>query len=296
MIALQILKIVGIVLGCIVGLILLILLLVLVAPFRYKFTGKGKNEDVQIAAAVRWLLGLVTVRAEYAQKQISYYLRIFGIKVFKGTFDIGNEEEMIESLENRISGVREPRQPVEYSKEDYPGKKAFEKQQKNKEKDAARAERAAAKAARKEEKAQEKKPFLEKISELWQKIQKIYEKMKQAKYIISAPVTKRAFRYAKAQLFKMLGSMRPRSMKGEVCFGLEDPARTAEIYGVTSSLASMIDRRLMIVPDMDEPQLSMDVAITGRIFAGYVVLCVLKIIINRDVRRVIRYTKKNLMD
>lgn len=298
MIAVQILKIIGIVLLCIVGLVILILLLVMFAPFRYSLAGKGKNEDVTITAAVRWLLGFVTVRADYYRKHVDYYLRVAGIRFMKGSFDVGNEDELIEALEQKISASN-----VEYRKEDYPGKKKLEKKLKDKEKDAARAEKealkaekAAAKQAAREEKKKEKKPLGEKLSELWEKIRNIIEVIGKAKYIITAPVTKRAWQHVKVQLFKMLGSIRPRSMKGNLHFGFEDPSRTAEVYGVASSIAAMIDHRLMIVPEMEEAGLSMDVIIRGRIFVGYVVLLGLKIITNRDVRRVIRYTKKNLIE
>ena len=95
MIILQILKVIGIVLACVLGFVLLILLLVMFLPFNYSLKGKGKGADITAQAAVRWLCGFVTVMAIYEGKKISYYLRVCGIKVFKGT--LGNKKEDVPS-------------------------------------------------------------------------------------------------------------------------------------------------------------------------------------------------------
>ena len=95
MIILQILKVIGIVLACVLGFVLLILLLVMFLPFNYSLKGKGKGADITAQAAVRWLCGFVIVMAIYEGKKISYYLRVCGIKVFKGT--LGNKKEDVPS-------------------------------------------------------------------------------------------------------------------------------------------------------------------------------------------------------
>ena len=78
----------------------------------------------------------------------------------------------------------------------------------------------------------------------------------------------------------------PRSLKGRLEFGTEDPSNTALIYGAAGSVAAMIDDRFMLIPDMENKVLDMDFTINGRFFVGYMVLLALQIIMNKDVRRV----------
>lgn len=145
----------------------------------------------------------------------------------------------------------------------------------------------------KKKEPKEKLKFPENIKAFWNGLKEKWEKVKTAKYIVSAPVTERAWKYVKSRLFRLLGSIRPRSLKGRAEFGTGDPAQTAEIYGAGAVFAEFIDNRFMLVPDMENKIIDIDMSINGRIFVGLMLLLVLQIITNKDVRRVIRYTKKN---
>ena len=71
MILLTILKIIGIVLACIVGLILLVVLLVLFVPVRYRLSGEGENAAITAQGKVSWFLGLVKTIADYRELDVS---------------------------------------------------------------------------------------------------------------------------------------------------------------------------------------------------------------------------------
>ena len=77
-----ILKIIGITILCILGLVLLILALVLFVPIRYRLTGNIKSkEDHHATVCVHWLLHLIDVRIidDSDAKTVSKRIRILGL-------------------------------------------------------------------------------------------------------------------------------------------------------------------------------------------------------------------------
>ena len=80
LIALKILKIIGIILLAIIGLVLALLLLVLFCPFFYQIKLVNK-EQFQGTARVTWLFGLVRCTVSYKEK-LNIILRIFGIPFY----------------------------------------------------------------------------------------------------------------------------------------------------------------------------------------------------------------------
>ena len=278
MIVLQILKIIGIVLACVVGFVLLIVLLVMCAPLRYKLYGDGEGSDITAGACVRWLRGLLTVKIEYAEKKISYYVRGAGIKFVKGELDLGNIKKSDNKPETaEAEGLKEEPKPeeAEAAKEEFPGKEEPDEE-----------EGRLSALVRK---------VTEKVKNLWEKIKTIKEKVETVKYIIGAPVTARAWALLKSQLFKLLNHIRPRKLNGTLEFGMEDPATTAQIYGAASSICVMMNQDFIIIPNMENKIIKMNLEIKGRIFIGYVLLLGLKILTSTDVRRVVKYVRRNLL-
>lgn len=79
-IVLLILKIIGAILGGLLGLALFLLCLLLFVPIRYNIHGIAK-EDVEVKTSVHWLLHLVHLSVLYQEKKVKFCLRIFGIPV-----------------------------------------------------------------------------------------------------------------------------------------------------------------------------------------------------------------------
>ena len=97
----------------------------------------------------------------------------------------------------------------------------------------------------------------------------------------------------KEELFNILNHIKPKKIAGNLNFGLEDPSNTAIIYGTIDILAQAISAgKLIITPEFYQPGISLDMSIHGRIFLGYIVLCALRIVLNKDVRRVIRVIRR----
>lgn len=78
---LLILKIIGITLAVIVGLLLTVLLLILFVPVRYR-AHLTYNGDFSARGRIYWLLGFVSVRLTFADNKLVQDIRILGIRIF----------------------------------------------------------------------------------------------------------------------------------------------------------------------------------------------------------------------
>lgn len=99
MIVLEILKIIGIVLACIVGLVLLIAALVCFVPVRYKINAEGENADIEGRAETGWLLGVLKASAEYKDKKLKYRISVIGISLVKKTLGENEVEALREVIQ-----------------------------------------------------------------------------------------------------------------------------------------------------------------------------------------------------
>ena len=288
MIFLQILKIIGIVLACIVGLVILILLLVLLVPLTYKIDAEGENADIKASFTAKLIFGLVSFKLRYEDKKAEYKAKVAFKTVFQGEFGQDKAEAVKEVVEEEIK-------PEEASAEPKP-EETLKAEEKYKAEEKPVEETPPEKTAPEEESSEEKgklEAFKEKVRAVINKIKDIYEKIKKVKYILGAPVTKRAWKYIKARLLDLLNHIKPRSFIGRIDFGLDDPATTAEVYGIAGSVACLLDDRLLIVPDFENKGIKLDIEIKGRIFLGYVLLLGLKVWRNKDLKRVLKYIRRN---
>ena len=135
---------------------------------------------------------------------------------------------------------------------------------------------------------------MRKIVPLLNKFKGIWEKLKTVKYIWDAPVTKRALHFLKIKLFELLNHIKPKKISGTVTFSARSPDVTAQIYAAAALMLEAAGASLVLVPDFEGSGVKAEnLNISGRIFAGYMVLWALKILKNKDVRRVVKYIRRN---
>ena len=289
MIILTILKIIGIVLAYIVGLVLFLLLLVLFAPVRYRLSGAGENTDIRAQGKVTWLLGLLTAVAEYEELDVSYRVSVLGFDLKKGSLkDHPEPKEKEESPTPPASEKKEDIRPVEKTPEPEPPKEQELQIEMIDISDAVT--KPAPGAKEKEDFSDKVDQFCEKMSA---KFEKLRLKLEQVETILTSEVTKRAVKTVKEQLFHILDHIKPKKIEGFLNFGLEDPANTAIIYGTIDILAESVSRgKLIITPEFYQKGISMDLMISGRIFLGYLAVCALRVFFNRDVRKLVRVIRR----
>lgn len=98
-ILLLILKIIGIVIAVLLGLLLFAVLVVLFVPIRYRFEGK-KYSDIVVKGKVTWAFGLVHLRILFLQEKLSIVLRIAGYRFFDNN-DSGKKKQKKKKQKNK---------------------------------------------------------------------------------------------------------------------------------------------------------------------------------------------------
>lgn len=118
-IILAILKIVGILLAVLLGLVLLILLTVLFLPLRYRIYAEkhGELKKSNADVSVSWLFGILKIKASYRDGQISFVPQIFGKKIDLAKRNTGRREDPSEEAESNETKSRETEKAENVSEE-----------------------------------------------------------------------------------------------------------------------------------------------------------------------------------
>ena len=98
-----------------------------------------------------------------------------------------------------------------------------------------------------------------------------------------------------SRLKKMFRHIWPNKLCGRVEFGLEDPYTMGQILAVLGILMPIYQDKLTVIPDFEEEKLKGDFSLRGRIIPGYLVLQLFILIMNKEVRRVIKEGKEQLL-
>lgn len=96
-ILLMILKITGIILLVLLGIVLALVLLALLVPLRYRLKAAFDRKPVGFLR-VSWLFCIVTYRAEYNESGLIQALRVFGLRIWTGEADTEEVKDGVESV------------------------------------------------------------------------------------------------------------------------------------------------------------------------------------------------------
>lgn len=274
MIFLSILKIIGIVLACIVGFVLLMVLLVLFAPIQYKIHSIGENSETIITGSAKWIFGFLSLKIALVNFIFGYKIKVAGIKLVMGKIPKDTESE------KKVSSDDSSETPSDMEIED---KETFKEEihdpEESKEEFLDLEEDDYIKfTERAKIKLNEHQIFFKKIKEWKSK----YEK---GKAFLESKEVKKAEKSIKIQIINLLNHIKPKKITGKLNFGLEEPSNTAIIYGMLGSVTEIIsDNKLVVTPEFYQKGVNSDFVICGRIFVGYVVLCFIRLIMDKNVK------------
>lgn len=301
------LKLLGILLLVLLALVLVLLLLVLFAPVRYKGRFEKQEEPAPVLfadALVSWLNPLLRVRISFREGKWRYTVRFFGIclsdsarqkkkrtgkkkqkkekkkkkktkgepeEVLPETVLSVKEERTGEVLGSQESGIQEPGKlpEGEAAQEDAPEKK---------------------------------EGFFAKLKRLWEKLLALPAKIKgivegiiarlrllwKKKEALSAFLAEETHITALGSTMgvvkKLLGHILPGRLKGHVEFGTGDPESTGKALAALGILYAAYGKGITIVPDFNEKRLAAQLSFRGRIRAGTVLLMLLRLVRDKQVR------------
>lgn len=312
-----VLKIIGIVLLCILALLLLIVALVLFVPIRYSVNGNKSKEDIKAKGRVSWLLHIIHFSFYYEDKSVPYIIRIFGFPFKRGYF-IGapSEDQVNEQLNEQENKQVNEQVNIEHTKEESKEEKKEDKKEyinedvknKNIKKEVFIKENHEREDNKKESLwdritkffktiyikilsiIDKIKSFFDNISSGIEKIQKEYDFYQR---FLEDEHNKAAMQLALEEVKKVLGSVLPSKIAGDVSLGFEDPATTGQILVFLSILYPALPRKLSIYPDFENVIFEGNIKIKGRIYLIVLLIAAIKLYFSKDIKRFLQIYKKH---
>lgn len=317
---LTILKVIGIIFLVILGILLAAVLLVLFVPVRYRAEG-AYQDRFWTKGQVTWLLHLLSIRFSF-DNGFQYSVTIAGIR-----FLPRRKKEKASDAEKEVLPDNEPSdEAAETPSSDRISEKqkANTKEPKTPETDNTDAERTSDPAAdRKEpqpsdsgrtnqtdgmeedtaehlcfwEKLLSKiyaifRKYREKYEAICAKIKQIQDKLSYYIRILKREETKELLRLIIDQLQGVIRHVLPKKLDVRLHIGTGDPASTGQLLALHGMLYPITGRNVVIVPDFEEKHLEGAFHMKGRITAFVLLLCALRVIINKNFRKLIRILRK----
>lgn len=328
-IILLILKIIGIVIACIIGLLLLVICSVLLVSLRYKGNIQFDQQDRQIEYSLRgqWLLWAVSFKVEGKQISPQIVVRIFGYPIIntgkpetiKKVKAPKEETEIAEIKTTEIKSEEKPAEIAENTKVTKPAEATANKENtkavetaKNTE-DTKTEKAKCIQSAQKPQEAQKvsmygrllgiKAKVIGKIKHITDalkaKLKKICDTVKNLKHkqeklfeILFCADGRATIRRLKVQVFKVLKHLKFKKLSGRVHFGFDDPATTGKVLGGLSVFYPVYQENLKIEPDFEHEVLDGDLYVRGRIRVINLLIPALKVKLDKGLNKMIQDIKK----
>jgi hypothetical protein len=283
-IILVILKIAGIFLAAVLGLLLLAVLLLLFVPLHYELSAGHSEKETYGKGRLTWLLHLISLRFSYEKTgDSSISLQIFGFPVFpkpekKKRLKPGQKDRERDSSKQETFQIK-PKEPEQMKPEEEKGKEpAFEEVPLEEEIKTAEKETDFLKEPllwESEQQEDEKRlgGFFRRIwtlfSSVFQRIKRLTEKIKQTFNHLSQTIRSfysqfqfyleiwqeeetRAFRRTLlSHISYLIRHFKPRNARGWFRYGLGDPALTGQLTGILYLFRPLDFSELEILPDFE---------------------------------------------
>lgn len=294
---LLILKILGILIAVIFGILLLVLLLLLFAPFRYRAKVQYGPEPLKASAGISWLLFVLRVRILYAGQKPLIAAKVFGIPVYRSDKEKKPKKKKEEKPKKPPKKKKPSSTPVaseashqQKQLQKLPDKEPFSKD--------AQPEAEHGELPEAEQKQGFFSKIADKIRKLRETIYKIIKKLKQllrrteaVKEIFSKEENKQAISFAWSQLKHLLRHILPKKVSGTLVYGSGDPCSTGQALGVLAVLYARYGELLSVQPDFEEKRFECDINLKGRIQTFTLLCLAIKVIKNQGLKQLIHEFK-----
>lgn len=301
-IILQILKILGIIILYLLGILLFLILVALFVPVRYQAKGYY-HETYEVRAKINWLLHIVSAQMVYSKEQaLLIVVKVFGIVIFhnqkyeKKKLQKNNTEqyasewatdslEEVEKCENTQMTAAKIKEHKEVREEKIP-------------------------IGEKEELEEHKLSFLEKLRAVLEKFikqvinikytaQKIYVTIKKIREnityymrLLQKDSTKEAILLCKKQVLRILKNVKPKVFWVNVHLGMEDsPDTLGQILAIWGILYPIHKGNIAMQAEFDKTVFEGDFLVKGRITLYVYLWAVYLFLFDKNIKRV----KKSLL-
>ena len=324
-IILLILKIIGIVLAVVLGMLFLVLISVLFVPVRYRVRAERQEGDdsppVEVYVKVTWLLHLVNVLVRYPGR-VAVRVRILVFTLFRlpqKEKKPGRERKPQKAPKNGESteSKEEPRpQPEESTKTKQEPKPQPEESAESGEEQEQKSEAA---ESGQEQEPPHKDSFSGKIKKALDKIKAVFEKIKAFfqniqytirnicdkikntsdtihyyREVLESEIFRSSLQQCRGELGWVFRKLKPDRFEADLIVGMEDPAATGEILAIYGMLYPLIGQSVRVAGDFecDKTRVEGRFYMRGRIRAFTFIRAAVRLYFNKDIRKLIRLLKK----
>ena len=307
-ILLLVLKICGILLLVILGLVLLVLCLLLFVPIRYK--GEGQYDSIAKegggGAAVTWLLSLLRVKAGWdtSDKKLHYSVKVLWLTLLsdqkkdkkpgkrrkpkKASEPDNPPQSQGQALEPEEK-PEPPKEPIpqaepEPEKLPTPEKETVPEQVPRVKKKFGLNKQQKRVSGRKNRKRPPKKTGTKPSG----KTDGLMAKKDEILKLITDEHNQNAVRKILHRVFMMIRYVLPVRLKAEINFGMDNPADTGTVLAALSVLYGLYGPDLRLQPDFENKLIRVRGSFKGRIRLGFFVRMALLLVLDKEVRRLIR--------
>ena len=327
-----ILKIIGIALLCVLGLLLLAILLVLFVPLRYRIEGK-KEETLEAKARVTWLLHFVNAELSYAAS-LNLRIKILGICFYdrlkkkakeekKREKEQAGEEAEEEDTEEETA-EEETAEDASEDTEETGEEISEEPENEEPESEEVNSEIPEAEEDKKEEAPKVKKSLGERMDDmadafedgldeledmldetadsLEDGIDKIREKIEKAAdtigyylRILESDGTQWVYEYVVRHVKACIKNVVPKRIDAKIRYSDDDPASVAgiwQIYAVAVTLLGSIKGKRELITSQDDSDIRFNARIKGRATVAVLAYHGLCLLLNKKVKKFIKLMKR----
>lgn len=289
---LLILKIIGIALLVILGILVTLTVLVLFSPVRYRLLAVFPEK--KITARFRWLAGIVSLSIWYPDSGRSYSFRIFGIPFNRlaGRFlkNTGGEAatESGDDTESRNADKQGIMDKQSNPKgREVPGESTEQEEYDNKN---------IRKSDGPKEKTGEKdtEKIKGKASDIHHKIKRVKAGVKKTFLALRDQDNTAAAKVIKDRIILLLKYLKPKKIYANMIIGTGDPCNTGLLFGGISILMGMWPGDYTFVPDFDNKVIEGKAYCKGRIRVSVLLYHVIKLLLDDTVKKAWKHTSKGI--
>lgn len=289
---LAILKIIGILLAVILGIALFLVLSVLFWPLRYKLWVQYEDKPRAIGR-ITFLGPVLRLKIVY-EEETTVKLRIFGIPVGRRKRRLQEEPELEPSEKETVRGRKRagedeiPQEPLSEDRD----RQTVQDGEVSGELPAPVEEEREGQRKHKRFKLSE---FLEKCRGRLRSLKGSLSRMKEFFSRIcelrSDEGVRTGISKCKSEIVLLLGKIKPRSLRGYVEFGFEDPSVTGKLLAAVAVLRSMWNTRVQITPDFEKKVFRTELTAKGMIQGFRLVRTGWKMMFDKDIQYMIKQGK-----
>ena len=258
---LEVLKIIGIVIGGLILFVIAVVGIILASPIFYRGRVIYKEKayvNIKVCHIFRFVYGFLY----YKDEVLDYYLRVLWEKI--DDEDEPDDDTSLFGSLSKAAGLGS--NDTKKTESDSDSKESKKKQKK-------------------------KKSIFKRLKDIYNDIKrKILSLIKNFKEIWAA-VTDKENREAVVYFFKMIKIpikyLVQNKLKVKMKFGMEDPAQTGELLGVMYSVSAILGFELMVEPDFDNKVFELDARLRGHVSVYKVIVWVLQLYSNDKLKIVI---------